>query len=188
MMRVTRAGLAVGAMVTVLAGVLTAACTSQVSGAASPDPAVTVAKPTASSSSSTSRSRSSSTTSASSTSSAASGREVLCLLIPPITSSATKSVNDYLTVANAADGPTPELAVAEQKAIGALTPVPNQLRTLPGLKSLPPSDTLITEVPAIATAVESVITAIPLRKSAPFNAATDNYNSHLDAIRTSCTG
>ena len=188
MMHVTRSGLGSVAMATVLAALFASACTAQVDGQASPDPAVTVAAPSSQSSSSTttSRSRSSSSSSSSSPTSSASGREVLCLLIAPITSSATRSVNDYLKVANAANGPTPDLVAAEQQAIGALRPIPGQLRTLPGLSSLPPSDQLVTEVPAIATAVESVITAIPLPKSAPFNAATDNYNSHLDAIRNAC--
>ncbi len=184
MMHVTRSGPGSAAMATVLAALFASACTAQVDGQASPDPAVTVAAPSSQSSSSTTTSRSRS--SSSSPTSSASGREVLCLLIAPITSSATRSVNDYLKVANAAKGPTPELVAAEQQAIGALRPIPGQLRTLPGLSSLPPSDQLVTEVPAIATAVESVITAIPLRKSAPFNAATDNYNSHLDAIRNAC--
>ncbi len=183
-MHVTRAGFGSAAMATVLAALFASACTAQVDGQASPDPAVTVAAPSSQSSTSTTTSRSRS--SSSSPTSSASGREVLCLLIAPITSSATRSVNDYLKVANAAKGPTPELVAAEQQAIGALRPIPGQLRTLPGLSSLPPSDQLVTEVPAIATAVESVITAIPLRKSAPFNAATDNYNSHLDAIRNAC--
>jgi len=186
MMHVTRSGLGSAAMATVLAALFASACTAQVDGQASPDPAVTVAAPSSQSSSSTTTSRSRSSSSSSSPTSSASGREVLCLLIAPITSSATRSVNDYLKVANAANGPTPDLVAAEQQAIGALRPIPGQLRTLPGLSSLPPSDQLVTEVPAIATAVESVITAIPLRKSAPFNAATDNYNSHLDAIRNAC--
>ena len=184
MMRRTRAGLGPIALLAVLAGVSASACTARVNGEARPDPAVTVATaPTRTSSSTTSTSRSSSSSSDPSTS----GRKVLCLLIPPITSAATKSVNDYLAVANAAKSPTPELVAAEQKAVADLTPAPGRLRSLPGLKSLPPSDSLATEVPAIATAVESVIAAIPLRKSAPFNAATDNYNLHLDAIRTTCT-
>ena len=185
MMSRTRAGLGPISVLAVLAGVLATACTGQINGEARPDPAVTVATaPTGTSSSTTSTSRSSSS---SSSNPSTSGRKVLCLLIPPITSAATKSVNDYLAVANVAKSPTPELVAAEQKAVADLTPMPGRLRTLPGLSTLPPSDSLATEVPAIATAVESVIAAIPLRKSAPFNAATDNYNLHLDAIRTTCT-
>lgn len=183
MMRRTRADLGPVAIVAISAGVLASACTGQVDGQARPDPAVTVGTAPLRSSDSTSTTTSRSSPSDPSTS----GRTVLCLLIPSITSASTKTVNDYLAVANAAKSATPELVDAEKSAIAGLAPAPDKLRSLPGLSSLPPDDVLSTEVPDIATAVESVIAAIPLRKSAPFNAATDNYNLHLEAIRTSCT-
>ena len=178
MTRMMRAGTGpVGLLVVLTAGIVSA-CTGQVSGEARPDPAVTVASgPTSSAAVTTSTSASSS-----------SGRQVLCALILPVTSSATRSVNDYLAVYNATKTPnSPELATAQQKALADLKPVPSRLRTLPGLSMLPSSDALSSEVPAIATAVESVLVAIPLQKAAPFNAATDEYNVHLDAIRSTCT-
>jgi len=185
MIRMTRAGLGPAALLVVLTAGLASACTGQVNGEARPDPAVTVgsglAVPAEPSTSST-RSRLTPTSTPSS-----SGRLVLCALIGPVTSSATQSVNDYLAVYNATKTPTPELASAQQKAVAELKPVPSRLRTLPGLTTLPSADTLTREVPAIATAIESVLVAIPLQKAAPFNAATDEYNTHLDAIRSTCT-
>ena len=104
-----------------------------------------------------------------------------------VANSTTKSINDFLAVFNSSQGaPTPELVAAEQKVLAALAPVPTQLRTLPGLRILPPSDSLAREVPALASAVEAVAAAIPQRKSAPFNDAKTGYNTHLDALKVLC--
>jgi hypothetical protein len=184
MIGMTRSGMGPAALLVVLTAGLASACTAQVNGEARPDPAVTVAS---SSSVTAEPSPSSSSRSPSTSASASSARRTLCALVFPVMSSATEAVNAYLDVYNATKSVTPELTAAQQKAIAALKPVPSRLRSLPGLATLPSADVLTSEVPAIATAVESVLVAIPLQKAAPFNSATDNYNTHLDAIRSTCT-
>jgi len=195
MMGMTRVGFGSATMVALLGLGLVAGCTGQVQGEARPDPAVTVATGSPSStrsSSPTTNTRSSSPTtstrsSSPSASSSGAGHLLLCDGLPSVANSTTKSINDFLAVFNSSQGaPTPELVAAEQKVLAALAPVPTQLRTLPGLRILPPSDSLAREVPALASAVEAVAAAIPQRKSAPFNDAKTGYNTHLDALKVLC--
>ncbi len=186
MMGMTRVGFGPATMVALLGLGLVAGCTGQVQGEARPDPAVTVATGSPSST----RSSSPTTTTRSSSPSASTsgaGHLLLCDGLPSVANSTTKSINDFLAVFNSSQGaPTPELVAAEQKVLAALAPVPTQLRTLPGLRLLPPSDSLAREVPALASAVEAVAAAIPQRKSAPFNDAKTGYNTHLDALKVLC--
>lgn len=184
----------VGALLVVGAG---AACTSQVDGEAKPDPALAVARGTTSATATTTTTARPTTTRPTSTAASATGvpptvvavgdRLVVCGRIPQLTNAATKAVNDFLTVANAGKGVTPELVAAETAALAKLGPLPQQLRTVPGVERLPATDLLTTELPLMATSLDAVIAAIPQRMSAPFNAAKNDYNAHLDKIKTSCT-
>ncbi|MGZ4588285.1 MAG: hypothetical protein ACXVX9_10840 [Mycobacteriaceae bacterium] len=183
--RKTESGRGCGAAVAVLAGMLVSACSAQVDGAASPDPAVTVVSRTTQPSAASSAARSRATTPT--TTSSSSGRQALCSSAATIASSTTRSINTFNSVYNAQKSATPELVAAEGTLTAELTPVPGRLRRLPGLASLPSSDPLTTEIPAFATAVEQILAAVPLRQSAPLNTATHSYNDHLDAIKAACT-
>lgn len=189
MRRMARPGYAAGVVVALFTALLASACTTQVSGDASPDPAVTiVTKPTVSAPSTTTRTRTTTVTKPPTTTvSATSSRTLLCALARATATSTTSSINVFNDVYNAQKSVTPELIQAEAKFTAELTPVPAKLRSLAGIASLPPTDPLVTVIPAFAAAVEQILASVPLRQAAPFNAGTKSYNTQLDALKATCS-